>query len=625
MERLARLPCYVLVVSAIALASGCREERKGNTITDADAAAFMSSYVSTLRSGDTEAIKKYWAPASLNRKGFDVMHLWVRGLIHISEWKSFLDSTQYSYRVKELVDRDGYCVINGEWTKDNHDPARGESHPMPFYLVREGDSWLLINPIDVLTRDWRRYETASMVFFYREGIDIGDHLREIQSLDEQCQVMCRAMDYSHDGKIEYYKASSPEECGRLLTQGSFNGLAAVTYADSIKWFQIAVSTAFYNPHEVMHIIALSSGVPYGNSFLSEGLAVAYGGTTFQASQFAHNYCRIMMESPRYVPIKRLVTMGGADFLQASDITYQEAGSFIRYLVDTYGMARLRNLIACASTGGDLGAGIVRVYGATLDDLEGEWKEYLRQIELPRLSFSVPDTAEAVFGMTDPEGDDEGDGDYRYPANEGYVKGCFDLTKFEVFKDGARIYFKIGLGRVIEPVSNRPGGAKFIPAVVVAVNKGGGSKRHLCRYTNDVEARAGYDLKINVGFGVNVSDSLGRVFVSTGDAYGQMADVKANTLTFSLPIGLIGEPDDGWRYFVGVGLTNEPVFNFSGLVPVFKSEVGLIHGGNCDYSNPAFIDVLLPESIDQAGMLADYDSEQGRFAIVRMVSSDGETF
>lgn len=257
---------------------------------------------------------------------------------------------------------------------------------MPFYLVWESDSWLLINPIDVLTRDWLRYETANMVFFYPKGIDVEDHIQEIQSLDEQCQFMCKAMDFSPDGKIEYYKASSPEECGRLLTQGAFNGLAAVTYADSIEWFQIAVSTTFYNPHEVMHIVALSSGVPYSNSFLSEGLAVAYGGTTFQTAEFAHNYCRIMMDSPRYIPIKQLMTMTGADFLQSSDMTYQEAGSFIRYLVDTYGMAKLRNLISGPSTGADLPAQAVGVYGVSLDDLEEKWKEYLRKIELPHLHW-----------------------------------------------------------------------------------------------------------------------------------------------------------------------------------------------------------------------------------------------
>jgi len=585
----------------------------------------MSSYVSTLKSGDTEAIKKYWSNKSLSRLGFDVMHLWVRGLIHIREWKSFLDRTQYAYQVKELLEKDGYYIIKGEWIKPNTNSDPHEFHLMPFYLVWENNSWLLTNPIDVLTKNWNRYETDNMVFFYSKEINIDDHLQEIKLLDENYQSMCKAMEFSFDDKIKYYKASSPEECGRLLTQPAFNGLAAVTYQDSIAWFQIAVSTTFYNPHEVMHIIALSSGIPYSNSFFSEGLAVAYGGTTFQTAEYAHNYSKNVIDNTNYIPIKRLLTMDGSDFLRSSYITYQESGSFIRYLIDTYGIDKLKNFISNFNISGDLNVQSMRVYDASLDDLEEKWKEYLREIDLPQIGFSIPDKAKLVFSMTDPESDDEGDGDYKYPSNENFLKGCFDLAKFEVFKDKDSVYFRIGLQKVIKPVSNRPGGAKFIPMIVIAINKGDENERQLYKYTNEVELADGYDLKVNVGFGINISNSLGKIFISTRDLYNEITDPKSNTLTFSLPIELIGEPEDEWRYFVGVGLTNEPTFNFSGLIPVFKSVPGLINGGNYDYSNPAFIDILLPENIDQSGMLSDYDSEKGKFATIKMVSKTGEGF
>jgi carbohydrate-binding DOMON domain-containing protein len=328
----------------------------------------------------------------------------------------------------------------------------------------------------------------------------------------------------------------------------------------------------------------------------------------------------MIDKPSYIPVKRLLTMDGSDFVRSSYITYQESGSFIRYLIDAYGIDKLRSLISDFDTGGDLDAQAIEVYGVSLDELEEEWKEYLRKIELPELSFSIPAGAALVFGMTDPENDDEGDGDYKYPSNENYVKGCFDLTRFEVFKTDDSVCFRIALQNVIEPVVNRPGGVKFIPAVVIGINKGDGTERQLCRYTNDVELAEGYDVKINAGFGFNVSNSLGKIFTSTRDAYSEMADLRSNTLTLSLPIKLTGEPQDKWRYFVGVGLANEATFNFSGLVPVFKSVPGLISGGNYDYSNPAFIDILLPENIDQSAMLSDYNAEEGKLATVTMVSA-----
>jgi hypothetical protein len=176
-----------------------------------------------------------------------------------------------------------------------------------------------------------------------------------------------------------------------------------------------------------------------------------------------------------------------------------------------------------------------------------------------------------------------------------------------------------LQEVINPVSNRLSGVKFIPMTVIAINKGDENGKQLYKNTNEVELVDGYDLKINVGFGINISNSLGKIFISTSDFYNEMGNLESNTLTFSLPIELIGEPEDDWKYFVGVGLTNEPTFNFSGLIPVFKNIQGLISGGNYDNSNPAFIDILLPEKMDQLNILSNYDSISGKLALVKMVS------
>jgi carbohydrate-binding DOMON domain-containing protein len=369
----------------------------------------------------------------------------------------------------------------------------------------------------------------------------------------------------------------------------------------------------------MHVVSLSSGIPYRLLVFSEGLAVAYGGTVFQTAAYAHNYSKNIIDNTNYIPIKRLLTMNRSDFLRSNYITYQESGSFVRYLLDLYGINKLKDFISNFDLSGDLDGQSMKVYNSSLDDLEEEWKEFLRGIELPEIDFAICDTAELVFSMIDPENDDEGDGNYKYPSDEGYVKGCFDLTKFEVFKEKDRVYFKIGLQKVIKPVSNRPGGTKFIPAIVIAINKRDKNKRQLYKYTNEVELVDGYDLKISAGFGINVSNSFGKIFVSTDDLYNEMADLKSNNLTFSLPIEIIGEPEDGWRYFVGVGLTNEPTFNFSGLTPVSTNNPVLISGGNYDYSNPAFIDILLSENINQTKILSNYDSESGKLASVKMVS------
>jgi len=600
----------------------CTNENQNVDLTKQEAEKFISSYVTTLKSGDSKAIKKFWSNKSLNRHGFEVMHFCVGKAIHIKDWKIYLESTSFIYQFKDLVKEDDYYIVNGIWMKPDTEPDSDESLPMPFYLVYENNSWLLSNPIDVLTKNWNRHETDNLVFIYPKEININDHLHEIKSLDEKYQVMSNAMEFTADEKIEYYKASSPQECGRLLTQSPFNGLAAVTYQDSIEWYQIAVSTTFNNAHEVMHIIALSSGVPYSNSFFSEGLAVAYGGTTFQTAEYAHIFSKNILDDNGYIPIKQLLTMKNPDFVRKNYITYQESGSFLRYLIEFYGISKLKDFIFNFDLNEDLDEQTLEVFNFSLDNLEQKWHDFLRSIELPQISFTVPDKAKLVFGMTDPKNDDNGDGDYKYPSRENYVKGCFDLTNFEVYTDGAKVYFKIGVQKLIDPVSYRPGGNKFLPTTVIAINKGGEKNRQIFKYTNEVELIDGYDLKINVGFGINISNSFGKIFVSTKNLYNDIANLKSNTLTFSLPIELIGEPNEEWKYFVGVGIADEPSFNFTGLTPVFKNIPVLISGGNYNQSNPAFIDILLPKNIDQVVILSDYNPEKGKLATIKMVSKTG---
>ena len=111
MTRLVQIFYYSIVIISLTLVCSCMKEGENKRITKEEAESFMSSYVSTLKSGDTEAIKEYWSNKSLNRRGSDVMHLWIRGLIHISEWKSFLDSTQYTYHIKKLLKAKTICLF----------------------------------------------------------------------------------------------------------------------------------------------------------------------------------------------------------------------------------------------------------------------------------------------------------------------------------------------------------------------------------------------------------------------------------------------------------------------------------------------------------------------------------
>jgi hypothetical protein len=142
-------------------------------------------------------------------------------------------------------------------------------------------------------------------------------------------------------------------------------------------------------HEIAHAVASSFGDPiFGvaarrilgvpalfSPGLIEGLAVAvdwpggdYGRLT------PHEAVRALQEMGLRPSIRALLSLG---FLaQSSQRSYQTAGSFVRFLLETYGPAPLRRLY---HSGGDFEG----AYGKSLAVLEDEWLEMIEKVPVPR--------------------------------------------------------------------------------------------------------------------------------------------------------------------------------------------------------------------------------------------------
>jgi hypothetical protein len=603
------------------MAVGCGRDAGSQGFSSSDAGDLMRSYVAALRSGDVEEIRRHWSRESLARDGFETMHLWVGGTIHITQWSDFLRDSGTDYEIKGVRSGNGYNVIDFEWV----DEARHEMH---YYVIRDDDEWVLGNPIDVLTREWDRYETEHLVFRYSDHVDINLHMDEIERMDLECRKMLDALEIELDGRIEFFKVVSPEECGKLVCFPPANGYAVVQKSDRPNdppWFNVAVSTSFNNPHEIMHVLTAIAGIPYVSAAFCEGYAVAFGGTTYQNPEFAMVQARNLMGEPSFIRLKTLLTMEDPDFLRSSYITYQEAGSFVRFAIDRFGIAKLRQVCDELVMGTELGDAFEKSYGLNVAELEAGWREHLFNLDAFDIGTSVAGGAETVFAMTDPSDDDTGDGDYTYPGEGLFAGGAFDLRAFEVLRDSARVYFRVKMGRVIDPVTYHSGDERFAPGVVIAIKRGETGPHRLQPICHEVEFEQGlgYDIKLSAGFGVSLSDSFGKVFYASGDLSGEMLKRDENTLEFSLPVAMIGEPQSDWRYFVGVGLVSDRTMNFfGGPLPVFKEHTVLISGGDFSHGNPAFIDILLPEETDQEAVLGAYDAARGIRAVVPMFGPGG---
>jgi len=452
---------------------------------------------------------------------------------------------------------------------------------MRYYVVRERDRWVLAYPIDVLTEGWLSHETDCFVFHYPKGLAKDGYLADMALMDHECARAVEALAIDIRSKIDFYVTRTPTECGALLDQPPAHGYAATTIPyrlDGPGGLPLVTSTSFFHPHEVMHVLQVLAGIPGINAAFSEGFAVAFGGGPVFSPLLALTETRHLTQGPEFIPLRQLLAMSDAEFLRQNYITYLEAGAFVRFLTDRFGIDSLKRLANATGSPAELPSTIAHVYGLALEEIEIEWKDYLAALALPAVEHSIPDQAVEVFSMNDPWGDDVGDGDYSYP-NERFAPGAFDLTEFEVLKDSARAYFRLTFRELQRPVTYGSGTERFVPGVAIAINKGPLGERHLQQHAHGVrfQVGSGYDVKLNVGTAVSVSDNHGRVHFTSGHVWHEMADTRTKSISFSLPIAFLGEPTDEWEYFVGVGLATDRTMNFlyGGPTPVYQEQTPLL--------------------------------------------------
>ncbi len=542
--------------------------------------------------------------------------------MHVSDWPQFLEA--FTFHVTSIEHGDHYAVADIEWVpKRPGDETPTDHRRMRYYVVRERNRWVLADPIDVLTQGWLSHETDCFVFHYPGELAKEGYQDDMALMDQECARAVEALAIDLGSRIDFYVARTPTECGALVDQPPANGYAATTRpyrVDGPGGLPLVTSTSFFHPHEVLHVLQVLAGIADINAAFSEGFAVAFGGGPAFSPALALAETHHLMHTPEFIPLRRLLTMSDAEFFRQNYITYLEAGAFFRFLIDRFGIYSLKRLASETGSAAGLPSSVARVYGLSVEEIEIAWKDYLAALTLPVVEHSIPEQATEVFAMADLWGDDVGDGDYSYP-NERFAPGVFDLTGFEVLRDSERAYFRLTFRELQRPVTYGSSSERFVPGAVIAIKKGPSGSRHLQQHAHGVrfEAGSGYDLKLNVGTAVSVSDNHGRVHFTSAQVWHEMADTSTKTISFSLPIAFLGEPIDEWEYFVGLGLATDRTMNFlfGGPAPVYPEHPVYLSGGNDpDGRNPAFIDILLPESVDQVAVLSDYDTITA--AAVRML-------
>jgi hypothetical protein len=177
-------------------------------------------------------------------------------------------------------------------------------------------------------------------------------------------------------RIVYNKYFDRMHMGEIVGVSNTNA-----YADPA---QFAIHTIWpRDNHEVVHLYASTFGSPV--ALFGEGFAVAHqvdpvGGdlTPRWSGTSLHAHARTFRSQGRLIRIADLIQT--SDFRRFdSNVTYPEAGSFVRFLIDRDGLERMKSLFARGGANDSVSAvrqAFESVYRRSIDVVEQEWLDML---------------------------------------------------------------------------------------------------------------------------------------------------------------------------------------------------------------------------------------------------------
>ena len=180
-------------------------------------------------------------------------------------------------------------------------------------------------------------------------------------------------------KIEYFKYQSRQDMGDHTGNYNTNGFAEPSR------FELHTLWPTDN-HEVVHIYTALVGRP--SDFFNEGIAVAFqtnpATVQFESvfnGQEVHQACRQYLQNGTLVvPLDRVITTN--DFRAVSDsiLSYRQAGSFMRFVLDRYGVQRTLDFFRASSSSDSLAtikARFQAAFGVPIETVESDWLAMLR--------------------------------------------------------------------------------------------------------------------------------------------------------------------------------------------------------------------------------------------------------
>ena len=220
----------------------------------------------------------------------------------------------------------------------------------------------------------------------------------------------------------------------------------------------------------------------------------------------------------------------------------------------------------------------------------------------------------LLDTADPDGDDNGPGNYAYPTSTFFQPGAYDIQRFQVLDDGTDVIFRLQT-RNLSPTFGSPLGAQLVdvyvhdPAATSTSTAASFPQRNYRIAAGSVWSRL-----IEV-------QGFGQRYVDAGGATLGTVTIRANEIsrfiTFSVPKSSLGQPGPGWGFTVVLtgqdGFSPDQARGFAPTPQEFQFGVCAIASADphCTVDPatvPKAMDVTTPAGVSQATEL-DYTVNQ----------------
>lgn len=578
-----------------------------------EAKACLENYVRAIKSEDQKKAEEFW-----NKKE--------RQRYKIYDWRlkdmvfKKIDLQRLDYHIREAEEKDEYVVMHVDWYYSRDDSNIVQSDIR--YFIQEHGKMVGANPIFILTRNWLKKESKHFVYHFKTNREEPDQ-KLLGKMDDFHEKIVNFLKVEYQDKIDYFRCDSKEEVGML-----FNLERSLARSDMINGVVAAVQD--FVPHEIVHIISYRI-LPKDEGklppdYLNEGLAYFLGGATFFAPDLMLSWAKRRITEDQTVSLNTLIH---DPFNYGSNDGPGLMSSLVKFLIETHGLSKFKQIYGLGREVREQRQNLERVYNRRIEELGRDWKGYVLSLNLSKVKAGVSLEGKEIFHVSDPVGDDKGDGDYTYPENEKAIPGIFDLTDFKIGKDDELVYFQLEFSDLTQAeIESDQGFNGTFAAIVVDADNAERSGNTRLFFNNGnflLSEKDAYEHVIEVSnAGVLVYDQDWVWQLLFLRAFSERNHVKENKFTFAVPQKIIGSPDSKWKIQVMTGgqwggykNTAYGAGSFMKVGEKAKRDEG--GGGSDTEFDSEVYDILTPRGKNQVQILSNYDTDKKKRVTIPMIS------